>query len=122
VHYVTIHRELVHAGASLKKLKKIVSERKEEGRHDFMNRMAQYSSEELGFIDKTSKNDKTAARSCGRSRKGRRAIMRSQFVHGLRLFATALLTVDGVAASKVVEGSMTRDLYLQFLENHVVCD
>jgi len=50
VHYVTIHRELVHAGASLKKLKKIVSERKEEGRHDFMNRMAQYSSEELSDV------------------------------------------------------------------------
>ncbi len=45
--------------------------------------------------------------------------MRSQFVRGLRLTATALLTVDGVAASKVVEGSMTHNLYLQFLENHV---
>ena len=122
VHYVTIHRELVCAGASLKKLKKIASERKEEGRHDFMDRMAQYSPEELGFIDETSKNDKTATRSRGHAQKGRRAIMRSQFVHGHRLTATALLTVDGVAASKVVEGSMTRDLYLQFLENEVVCD
>ena len=42
VHYVTIHCEFVHAGVSLKKLKKIASERKEEGRHDFINRMAQY--------------------------------------------------------------------------------
>ena len=69
VHYVTIHCELVCAGALLKKLRKIALERKEEGRHDFMNRMAQYSPEELGFIDETSKNDKTAARSRGRSQK-----------------------------------------------------
>jgi hypothetical protein len=80
-----------------------------------MHLSREYSPEELGFIDETSTNDKTAARSCGRARKGRRAVMRAQFVRGHRLTATALLTVD--VGSKVVEGSMTRDLYLNFLEH-----
>jgi hypothetical protein len=32
-----------------------------------------------------------------------------------------LLTVDGITASLVVKGSMTRELYLEFLEKIVVC-
>lgn len=120
-HYVTVHRALVRAGASRKKLKKTAAERNEEGRNDFIRRMAQYDPQELGFIDETSKNDKTATRSHGRARKGRRAVMHSKFVRGVRLTATALLTIDGIAAEKVVEGSMTRDLYLDFLEHDIVC-
>ena len=121
VHYVTIHRELCRAGVSLKKLKKIASERKEYVRNDYIERMAQYVPDELGFIDETSKNDKTPARSRGRSKKGHRAVMKQKFVRGRRLTATALLTTEGIAASRVIEGSMTSALYLDFLENDVVC-
>ena len=42
------------------------------------------------------------------------------FVRGHQLSATGLLTIDGIVVSKVVEGSMTRDLYLNFLEYEVV--
>lgn len=120
VHYVTVYRALVAARVSLKKLKKIASERKEESRNEYISHMARYSPEELGFLDETSKNEKTAARSRGRAKKGCRAVMRQRFVRGHRLSATALLTVDGIAVTKVVEGSMTRDLYLEFLEHEVV--
>jgi transposase len=60
VYYVTIHQELCRAGASLKKLKKIATERKEDFRNEYIECMAQYDANELGFIDETSKNDKTA--------------------------------------------------------------
>ena len=119
-HYVTIHRTLVQAGASRKKLRKIAAERNEEGRNDFIHRMAQYDPQELGFIDETSKNDKTASRTHGRARKGHRAVVCSKFIRGVRLTATALLTIDGIAVARVVEGSMTRDLYLHFLEHDIV--
>jgi hypothetical protein len=46
--------------------------------------------------------------------------MRQHFVRGHRLSATALLTVEGIAVTRVIEGSMTRDLYLGFLEHEVV--
>jgi len=119
-HYVTIHWTLVRAGVSLKKLKKIASERDEEKRNAFIDRMAVYEPEELGFLDETSKNEKTAARTRGRARKGCRAVMKQRFVRGHRLSRTGLLTIDGMVVSKVVEGSMTRDLYLDFLEHEVV--
>jgi transposase len=121
VNYVTVFRTLVRAGVSLKKLKKIASERDEDRRNAFINHIAMYEPEELGFLDETSKNEKTAARSRGRARKGCRAIMKQHFVRGQRLSATGLLTIDGIVVSKVVEGSMTRDLYLNFLEHEVVC-
>lgn len=69
VHYVTIHRELQRAGVSYKKLKRIASERKEEARNAYIAHIAQYEPEEIGFLDETSKNEKTAARGYGRSRK-----------------------------------------------------
>ena len=48
--------------------------------------------------------------------------MKQVFVRGHRLSATALLMVDGVVASTVVEGSMTCTKYVEFLELMVVCD
>jgi len=49
VNYVTIHRTLIRAGASLKKLKKIAMERNEAGRNAFIQHMAQYGPDELTF-------------------------------------------------------------------------
>ena len=72
-HYVTIHRELERAGVSLKKLKSIAKERNEPRRADFIRRMAQYTPEEIGFLDETSKDEKTLGRRYGRSKKERRA-------------------------------------------------
>ena len=46
--------------------------------------------------------------------------MKQVFVQGRRLSAEGLLTVEGIRASTVVEGSMKREGLLQFLENHVV--
>jgi hypothetical protein len=53
-HFTTIHRELVRAGISSKKIKKTASERNENLRADYIGRMAQYSPEQLGFLDEIS--------------------------------------------------------------------
>ena len=58
-HYTTVHRELIHANVSTKKLKKIASERNENLRADFIQHMAQYSPEQLGFLDEVSKDERT---------------------------------------------------------------
>ncbi|KAF9473463.1 hypothetical protein BDN70DRAFT_817158 [Pholiota conissans] len=91
VHFATIFRELERLNVSRKKLKKIALERDEERRGDFIARMAQYSPEEIGFLDEMSKDA-----------------------------LSALLTMDGIVAGTVVEGSMTRELFLEFLEFNVV--
>ena len=120
VHFTTIFRELQRAGVSLKKLKKIAKERSEDVRADYVREMAQYSTDQLGFLDEVSKDERTKQRSRGRSRKGRRAQMKGVFVRGKRLSAEGLLTTDGMIASTVVFGSMTRELFLDFLEHEVV--
>jgi transposase len=119
-HYSTIHRELVHTGVSTKKLKKIALERNENLRVDYIHHMAQYSPEQVGFLDEISKDERTSSRSRGRSRKGMHAVKKGVFVCGRHFSAEGLLTIDGMVANTVIEGSMTRDLFLQFLEFTVV--
>lgn len=82
--------------------------------------MAQYRPEQLGFLDEVSKDERTLARLRGRSIKGRRAVKKGVFVRGRRFSAEGLLTVDGMVSNTVVEGSMTRNRFLEYLEHSVV--
>lgn len=70
IHYITIHQELQRAGVSYKKLKHIALEHNEEARNAYIACISQYEPEEIGFLDETSKNDKTAARGYGHAKKG----------------------------------------------------
>jgi transposase len=120
VHYTTIHRELERANLSRKKLLRVAAERNEDSRAQFMLRMARYAPEELGFIDETSKDERTVGRRYGRSRKGTRCRKKQPFVRGRRTSTEALLSLDGIVACTVVEGSMTKEKFLVFLEHNVV--
>jgi transposase len=120
-HFTTIHRELVRAGISSKKIKKRASECNENLRADYIGRMAQYSPEQLGFLDEISKDERTSFRTRGRSRRGMHAVQKGVFIRGRCFSATGLLTLDGMISNTVVEGSMTRDLFLEYLEFNVVC-
>ena len=119
-HYTTIHRELVHANVSTKKLKIIAAERNENLRADFIRRMAQYEPEQLGFLDEYSKDERTSSWRHGRLWKGTRAVKKGVFVRGRRFSVEGLLTLDGMVSNTVVEGSMTRVRFLQYLELEVV--
>ena len=82
--------------------------------------MAQYEPEQLGFLDKVSKDKRTSSWRRERSRKGTRAVKKGVFVHGRHFSAEGLLTIDGMISNTVVEGSMTRMRFLQYLELEVV--
>ncbi|KAJ7314992.1 hypothetical protein DFH08DRAFT_820961 [Mycena albidolilacea] len=113
-------KKLEHLGMSRKKSKKVAKERNEKVRLDFMQRIIEYPVEYLGFLDETSKNDHTYSQGYGRAKRGSRAKMKQEFVRGMRLTATGLLTVDGMLANRVVEGSMKHPDYLDFIEHKVV--
>jgi hypothetical protein len=121
IYFTSIFRELERAGLSYKKLKRIAKERNENLRAEFIARMAQYDPTELGFVDETSKDERTPGRRYGRSKKGKRAEKEQVFVRGRRTSTEALLTLDGIIAATVVEGSMTQELFLEWLKNIVVC-
>ncbi|KAG2034352.1 hypothetical protein BDR03DRAFT_870214 [Suillus americanus] len=91
VHFTTIFCELERASVSYKKLKRIALERNETRRAEFIAHMAQYEPSELGFIDEMSKDERTPGRHYGQVKTG-----------------------------KFVKGSMTQELFLEWLENIVV--
>ena len=76
--------------------------------------------QQLGFLDETSKDERTTIRGFGRAKKGRRATKKGVFKRGRRTSTEALLTLDGIVACKAVEGSMTKQLFLEWLEYNVV--
>jgi hypothetical protein len=82
--------------------------------------MAKYDPDELGFVDEVHKDERTLNRSFGRSKKGCRAAKRAKFVRGRHTSTEALLTLDGIVACKAVEGSMTKELFLERLKFSVV--
>jgi hypothetical protein len=120
VHFTTIFRTLERCSVSRKKLKVIAEERDEDARMDFICRMARYDAAQIQFIDETSKNDKTVARRFGRARRNRRAVKKGKFVRGRRVSAVACMSLDGIVSKRVVEGSMNREMFMEWLEFSVV--
>ncbi|GJE86780.1 transposase domain-containing protein [Phanerochaete sordida] len=120
VHFLTICRELQRAGLTTKQLQQIAKERDKNVRANFVRTVAKYTPVQLGFLDKTHKDERTKRRRRGRARRGHRARRRGVFVRGKRFTLEGCLTVDGIVASTVVAGSMTRDKFLEFLEYNVM--
>ena len=120
VHYSTIHDELLRSGISRKRLQKIAKERDEDLRADFITRMAQFAPEELGFIDEVSKDERTVGRRFGRSKRGTRARQSQPFVRGRRTSTVGVLTTEGFVSSLAVEGSLTKAVFLRWMEHSVV--
>jgi hypothetical protein len=56
---------------STKILSDIAEERCEPSRQDYSREISQYPADYLGFLDETSKNDKTPHRRVGRAKKGK---------------------------------------------------
>ncbi len=86
----------------------------------FVSRMGMYSPEEIGIIDETSKDCRSVERSYGRSVKNQHARKKQPFVLGRYVSATGILMLDGIVAWTTVKGSMTKELFLEFLEQVVV--
>jgi transposase len=120
VHYTTIYNQLLRVGISRKRLQRIASERNEDGRANFIARIAQYAPHELGFIDEVSKDEQSIGRRYGRSRRGRRARKSQPFVRGRRTSTVGCLSLDGFVSGTSVEGSFTRNSFLHWLEHSLV--
>jgi hypothetical protein len=120
-HYTTIHRELERAGVSRKQLQKITIEHNEPLRSDFIGHVSNYDAIQLAILDETSKDERTPSQRFGRAKKGKRAQKKEPFKCGRRVSLEALMNLDGMVLGTVVEGSMTKETFLQYLEFIVVC-
>ncbi len=75
----------------------------------------------LMFGDEASKDERTLARIWGWSLRGTRCIQRKCFVRGRQFSILPILTLNGIIAYDVIEGSVTSEWFVQFLRELVVC-
>ena len=97
-------------------------ERNDQLRAVFMNNIADIvtNPDMLMFGDEAAKNERTTARRRGWSVQGSRCVQRKVFVRGRRFSILPILTLDGIIAYDIIEGSVTSDRFLQFLRELVV--
>ena len=105
---------------SHKKLQHIVKEQDEAWWIDFIRRMAQYDPGELGFINEVSRDEWSIGRNYGWSERGCRAKKQQPFVWGYHTSTVGILTLDGFVAGTAIEGSLMKDVMLEWLEFNVV--
>ena len=118
----TIHRTLERAGLNVKHVQKLAAERDPILRADFIRRIGQYPAHYLISIDEVSKDDRTYTRLWGRAPVGRRAEQHAPFVRKRRYSMLASLALNkGIIASRVLEGSFTNEMFLEYLRDDLVC-
>jgi hypothetical protein len=103
-----------------------------------MNNIAEIAPdpEMLMFGDEAAKDERTLIRKFGHSKIGTRfasftdqyqswlihtrCIQRKCFVRGKRYSILPILTLDGIIAYDIIEGPVTSERFVQFLQEHVV--
>lgn len=97
-------------------------ERNEQLRAIFMNNIADLvtNPDQLMFGDEAAKDERTSARRRGWSERGSRCVQNKCFVRGRRYSILPILSLDGIIAYDVIEGSVTSERFLQFLRELVV--
>jgi hypothetical protein len=83
----------------------------------FMNQIADQVPDPnmLMFGDEALKNERTSARRQGWSLRGTRCIQRKCFMRGRQFSILPILTLDGIIAYDIIEGSITSEQFVQFL-------
>jgi transposase len=119
----TVVRTLKQVAISKKQVSVRAVERNELLCAVFMNRLGALVRDPnmLMFLDESAKDERTSRRRSGWSIKGSRCIQSGRFVRGTRYSLLPVLTLDGIITHKVVEGSVTSEMFVNFLREFVVC-
>ncbi|PPR05263.1 hypothetical protein CVT26_012410 [Gymnopilus dilepis] len=120
VSIATISRALRRANLTHKTVTKAAAERDEELRAIWEGVMVQYTDPELFvFLDESAVDDRTGQRTQGWSHMGTPCVRRMSFLRGTRYSILPALTIDGIIALDIVEGSITKEKFLEFLRRDV---
>jgi transposase len=74
----------------------------------------------LVFLDESAKDQRTLIRRYGYGPEGERIEVDAPFVRGQRYSMLPAITLDGIITYKVVEGTITAEIFHEFLSNYVV--
>ncbi|KAG1777620.1 hypothetical protein EV702DRAFT_1045036 [Suillus placidus] len=96
--------------------------RDKERRAIFMNHIAEIAPdpEMLMFGDEAAKDERTLIHKFGHSKIRTRCIQRKCFVQGKWYSILPILTLNGIIAYDIIEGPMTSERFVQFLQEHVL--
>lgn len=97
-------------------------ERDDMKRALYMNRIGDLVTDpnQLMFGDEAAKDERTTGRRKGWSERGTRCVVRKPFVRGKRYSILPILTLDGIIAHDIFEGSVTSERFVKFLRELVV--
>lgn len=122
ISITTLWRTLRRLRFSHKQSSPKAIERDSERRSVYMNDIAEIAPnpEMLMFTDESAKDERTSSRRYGWSPYGKRCVTRSYFVRGRRFSILPVLSLDGIIAHDIIEGSVTSEIFLRFLREMVV--
>jgi len=99
----------------------MAAERCEHARGEFCERIGRlYTPEQLVFIDESSKDERTLVRRYGWAPYNRRAKRKAVFIRGKRYTILPALSIHGIFAVDILEGSCTADDFYNFIVTKVV--
>jgi hypothetical protein len=103
-------------------LTKAAKERNELVRSAFIARITKYTPDQLIFLDEAAKDERTLTHSYGYALANVRAQKKVVFVRGKRYTMLPALSLDGILALDVMEGSCTKDRFQEFILSQVVSE
>lgn len=112
----TICRFLKESKFSRKKMRLVAIQQSEELRARYLAEVVLYNPNMLVFVDETGSNRKDAMRKFGYSLRGQRCVAKKLLVRGQRVSAIAALSIDRVLDVKFVNGSISGEIFSQFIE------
>ena len=120
----TISRTLLqHINLSRKGLTKAAAERNEEVQAAWEGMMSQYTDPDLFVaLDESAVDDRTGQQVHGWSTVRMQCVRRMSFLRGVRYSILPALTTEEIIALEIVEGSITKEQFLKFLHEQVVCN
>jgi len=118
----TISRLLSQYSLTRKHIQKAASERNEELRTLWEAEMAEYTDPDVFVaLDESAVDNHTIQRQYGRSLSGTPCVRRATFLRGTRYSILPALTTEGIIALDIFEGSVTKEYFLGFIKEQVVC-
>ena len=103
------------------KLEKAAKERSEILRGYYIMTIGMYfQPEQLIFVDESAKDERTSCRQYGYSPRNQAAIKKVVFLRGIRYTMLPALSLDGIIALDIMEGSCNKERFRNFILAKVV--
>lgn len=116
ISQATVWRTLKQCGFTMKKLDRRALERCDQKRLDYQYAVSEYPPDYLCFVDESSCDRRTTYRGFGWALSGKRAFQKAFFVRGQRYSVLPALSISGIEALSIVQGSFTAETYREFIE------